>query len=64
MQDSAGNKRVGGLEHTVRSRPEITSDFWRPDLGEICVVRLSKTGGITGYFEDCVIEERSKMAQR
>ncbi len=48
----------------LRSRQKTTSDFWRSDLGEICVIRLSKTGGITGYFEDFVIEERSKMAQR
>ncbi len=48
----------------VMSHPKITSDFWRSDLGEIYVVRLSKTGGITGYFKDFVIEERSKMAQR
>ena len=50
--------------YRVRSRPKITSLFWRSDLGEIWSVRLSKTAGITGYFEDFVIEERSKMARR
>ncbi len=56
-QTAHGLKIIKGL---VRARPKTTSQNWRSDLGQIWSMRLSKTGGITSYFEGFANEHRAK----
>ena len=44
------------------ARSKISSQNWRSDLGWIWSIRLSKTTGIAGYFEDFANEDRPKTA--
>jgi len=48
----------------VRARSRITSQNSRSDLGWICLIRLSKTTGIAGYFEDFANENLAKTAAK
>ena len=41
----------------LRVPAKITSQSWRPDLGQICSIRNRKTTVIAGYFEDFAIFE-------
>ncbi len=46
----------------IRALSKISSQNWRSDLGWIWSIRLSKTTGIAGYFEDFANEDRPKTA--
>ena len=46
----------------LRVRAIITSQSWRPDLGQIRSIRNRETTVIAGYFEDFAVSNRAKMA--
>ncbi len=55
---------IGNCEsdYKLRARAKISLHFRRSDLGQVWLIRLSPTAGITSYFEELAIEERPKIA--